>query len=183
MAISLKPIKQKKCKVCGTMFTPFQTTQQVCSIPCAVTHGKAAQTKKIRQEIRQAREALKTRQDWIREAQKWFNKYIRMRDKDEPCISCGRHHQGQYHAGHYRTTAAAPQLRFHEDNVHKQCSVCNNHLSGNLLEYRKRLIQKIGAERVEQLENDSTIKRWTIEELQEIKRIYKTKCKELENGN
>ena len=104
-----------------------------------------------------------------------------MRDKDEPCISCGRHHQGQYHAGHFRTTAAAPQLRFHEDNVHKQCSVCNNHLSGNLLEYRKRLIQKIGAERVEQLENDSTIKRWTIEELQEIKKVYKNKCKELES--
>jgi hypothetical protein len=179
--MELKKIKQKKCKVCGTMFTPFQTTQQVCSIPCAVTHGKAAQAKKTRQEIRQAREALKTRQDWIREAQKWFNKYCRLRDKDEPCISCGRHHQGQYHAGHFRTTAAAPQLRFHEDNVHKQCSVCNNHLSGNLLEYRKRLIQKIGAKRVEQLENDSTIKRWTIEELQEIKNIYKNKCKELEN--
>ena len=181
MAISLKPIKQKKCKICGTMFTPFQTTQQVCSIPCAVTHGKAAQAKKTRQETRQAREALKTRQDWIREAQKWFNKYCRMRDKDEPCISCGRHHQGQYHAGHFRTTAAAPQLRFHEDNVHKQCSVCNNHLSGNLLEYRKRLIQKIGAERVDQLQNDSSIKRWTIEELQEIKKVYKNKCKELES--
>jgi hypothetical protein len=181
--MELKKIKQKKCKVCGTMFTPFQTTQMVCSIPCAITHGKATQAKKVRQEIRQDREALKTRQDWTYEAQKLFNKYIRMRDKNEPCISCGRHHQGQYHAGHFRTTAAAPQLRFHEDNVHKQCSVCNNHLSANLLEYRKRLIQKIGADRVEQLENDSTIKRWTIEELQEIKRIYKNKCKELDNGN
>jgi hypothetical protein len=163
------------------MFTPFQTTQRVCSISCATRHAEAVATKKMRQEIRQAKEALKTRQDWIREAQKWFNRYIRLRDKDEPCISCGRHHQGQYHAGHFRTTAAAPQLRFHEDNVHKQCQPCNVHHSGNLLEYRKRLIQKIGAERVEQLENDSTIKRWTIDELQEIKKVYKNKCKELES--
>ena len=163
------------------MFTPFQTTQQVCSIPCAVTHGKAAQAKKTRQEIRHAREALKTRQDWIREAQKWFNKYCRMRDKDEPCISCGRHHQGQYHAGHYRTTAAAPQLRFDERQVNKQCQPCNVHHSGNILGYRRGLIKKIGIEAVEDIENDNTIKRWTIEELQEIKRIYKTKCKELEN--
>jgi DNA-binding protein H-NS len=163
------------------MFTPFQTTQRVCSIPCAVKHAEASATKKMRQEIRQAKEALKTRQDWIREAQRWVNKYIRLRDKAEPCISCGRHHQGQYHAGHYRTTAAAPQLRFNEDNIAKQCQPCNVHHSGNLLEYRKRLIQKIGVERVEALENDSTIKRWTIEELQEIKKIYKQKCKELES--
>lgn len=179
--LSLK--KAKKCKICGTEFSPFKTTQVVCSIPCAITHGKATQAKKARQETRQARQQLKTRQDWIKEAQQCFNKYIRLRDKDEPCISCGRHHQGQYHAGHFRTTAAAPQLRFNEDQVHKQCAPCNNHLSGNLLEYRKRLIQKIGAERVEVLENDSTIKRWTIEELQDIKRIYKNKCKELNDGS
>jgi hypothetical protein len=153
----------------------------VCSIPCAVTHGKATQAKKTRQEIRHAREELKTRQDWIREAQKWFNKYIRLRDKHCPCISCKRFHSGQYHAGHYRTTAAAPQLRFSENNVHKQCSACNNYLSGNIVEYRKWLVEKIGKEAVEQLENDSTIKRWTIEELQEIKKVYKNKCKELES--
>jgi hypothetical protein len=179
--MEFKKPKQKKCAICSTMFTPFQTFQRVCSIPCAITHGKATQAKKTRQEIRHAKQALKTRQDWIREAQQVFNRYIRLRDKDEPCISCGRHHQGQYHAGHFRTTAAAPQLRFNEEQVWKQCAPCNSYLSGNLLEYRKRLIQKIGVERVEALENDSSIKRWTIEELQEIKKIYKQKCKELEN--
>jgi DNA-binding protein H-NS len=181
--MEFKKPKQKKCKVCGTLFTPFKTTAQVCSISCAITHGNATQAKKMRQEIRQAKEALKTRQDWIREAQRWFNRYIRLRDKDEPCISCGRHHKGQYHAGHFRTTAAAPQLRFNEEQVWKQCDPCNSYLSGNLLEYRKNLIKRIGVERVEALENDNTIKRWTIEELQEIKKIYKQKCKELENGN
>jgi hypothetical protein len=183
LAIFSKPIKQKACKVCKTLFTPFQTFQQVCSIPCAISHGKATQAKKVRQEIRHARTLLKTRQDWMREAQKWFNKFIRLRDKSEPCISCQRFHSGQYHAGHYRTTAAAPQLRFDERNVHRQCAPCNNHLSGNIIEYRKGLVQRLGVAAVEALENDSTIKRWTIEELQEIKRIYKNKCKELDDGN
>jgi DNA-binding protein H-NS len=179
----LKKIKQKKCAICSTMFTPFQTTQRVCSIPCAVKHAEASATKKMRQEIRQAREALKTRQDWIKEAQRYFNKFCRLRDKNEPCISCGKKITGQVHGGHYRTTKAAPQLRFNEDNCHSQCVSCNVYLSSNFLEYRKRLIQKIGVERVEALENDNTLKRWTIEELQEIKKIYKQKCKELENGN
>jgi hypothetical protein len=177
--MELKKPKQKKCAICSTMFTPFQTFQRVCSIPCAITHGKATQAKKMRQEIRHAKQALKTRQDWIKEAQRVFNKFIRLRDKSEPCISCQRFHTGQYHAGHFRTTAAAPELRFCEDNVYRQCAPCNNHLSANILEYRKNLVKKLGDEKVEWLESKHPPKKWTIEELQEIKKIYKQKCKEL----
>ena len=174
--------KAKKCKICGTEFSPFKTTQVVCSIPCAIKHAEGTATKKMRQEIRYAREAIKTRQDWIKEAQREFNKFIRLRDKADPCISCQRFHSGQYHAGHFRTTAAAPELRFCEENVARQCAPCNNYLSGNLLEYRKNLVKKLGVEKVEWLESKHPPKKWTIEELQEIKKIYKQKCKEIENG-
>ena len=55
-------------------------------------------------------------------------------------------------------------------------------LSGNQIEYRKQLIIKIGVERVEWLEqNGSKEKKYGIEELKEIIKIYKAKCKELEN--
>ena len=37
---------------------------------------------------------------------------------------------------------AMPSLRFNTHNVHKQCSACNNHLSGNMIEYRINLIAK-----------------------------------------
>jgi len=181
--MEFKKPKQKKCAICSAMFTPFQTTQRVCSISCAQKHAEAVATKKMRQEIRQAKEALKTRQDWIREAQRWFNRYIRLRDKDETCISCDKPStwNGQWHASHYRSTGACPELRFEELNCHKSCSQCNNFLSGNIIPYRKRLVSKIGADNVDWLEGSHKAKKYTIEELQEIKKIYKNKCKELES--
>lgn len=75
-----------------------------------------------------------------------FNKWIRKRDEGEPCISCGSSNTSEashfYSAGHYN------HMRFLEDNVHLSCRRCNYFLSGNLLEYRKRLEPKIGVERL-----------------------------------
>jgi len=77
---------------------------------------------------------------------------------------------------------AAPQLRFDERNVHKQCVPCNQHKSGNAIEYRIGLCRRIGQTVVELLETSNEIKRWTIEEAKEIKATYKAKLKELRDG-
>ena len=69
------------------------------------------------------------------------------------------------YAGHYRTTAAAPQLRFDERNIHKQCVVCNQHKSGNLVPYRVELINRIGQEAVDEIESNHNRHRWTIGEI------------------
>ena len=103
-----------------------------------------------------------------------------MRDKDEPCISCGRYHVGKYDAGHYRSVGACPELRFCELNVHKQCVPCNQHKSGNVIEYRINLVNKIGADKVTWLERqDQEPKKYTVEECKAIIAYYKAKCKEL----
>jgi hypothetical protein len=47
--------------------------------------------------------------------------------------------------------------------------------SGNLSNYRKRLIKRIGIETVEWLDANHEVKRWTIEELKEVVRYYKSK--------
>jgi hypothetical protein len=133
-----------------------------------------------RRQTKERKVKLKTRSDWLKEVQVVFNAYIRKRDEDEPCISCGRHHQGQYHAGHYRSVGSTPELRFEELNVHKQCSTCNNYRSGNLIEYRIRLPAKIGLDKVEWLEGKHEPKHYTIDELKELKRIYREKIKLLE---
>lgn len=179
-------VKTKTCKACHAQFTPARPLQVACSLDCAIKHSeaikakeKAATVKTERAGIRKAREKVKTRGDWMREAQTAFNAYIRERDKDWPCISCGRFHTGQYQAGHYRTTKAAPELRFNELNVHKQCSACNNHLAGNIVEYRINLIRKIGNAKVEWLEGKHDPAKWTIDQLQGIKKAYKLKLKEL----
>lgn len=113
----------------------------------------------------------------VREAQKAFNAFIRMRDKDDPCISCGRHHQGQYHAGHFKTAGGFPELRFEELNCHKQCAPCNNHLSGNIGEYMPRLIKKIGKSKYEWVNGPHKAKKYTCAELKIIEDKYKAKLK------
>lgn len=119
---------------------------------------------------------------WMKRAQAAFNAWVRERDRDQPCISCGRHHQGQYHAGHYRPAGSNPELRFEPDNCHLQCAPCNSHLSGNLAAYRPALIAKIGLERVEFLEGPHEPKRYRREEYQAIEAEYKAKLKEI-NGS
>ena len=179
-----REIKQKKCKACGNKFTPFNSLAQVCSVDCAIQYAK---DNKVQERTRRAlhniaKERIKTRSDYLKDAQNVFNAFIRERDKNEPCISCGRHHQGQYHAGHYRSVGACPELRFCELNVHKQCSACNNHKSGNIVEYRINLVKKNGVEKVEWLEGYHEPKKYTIEQIKEIRAKYQLKLKELKRG-
>lgn len=174
------PIKTKKCKICKEPFPLFKSTQQACSISCAQKLVQLAKDKKHRKELREGRERLKTKSDLLKEAQRAFNKYIRIRDKDKPCISCGRFHDGQYHAGHLYSVGAHPEKRFNEDNVAKQCRPCNEFLSGNALEYRKNLIERIGVDRVEALEADNEPKHYTTEQIISIKKHYANKARELE---
>lgn len=186
--------RQRKCiiKSCRQPFKPISMTHKCCSASCAAEYAKEVRVKKEAQEARlkTRREAeekrehrkkvekLKTRQQWLKEAQIEFNKYIRERDKDLPCISCGEYRSSN-DAGHLRSVGAAPQLRFDEDNCHKQCVVCNQHLSGNALAYRSALIARIGIDRVSRLENDNSVRRYTIEDAKAIKAHYRDKLKEL----
>ena len=159
-----------------------------CNYECATQYGKEKGLKKIEKDRKEKHKQLKKkvkdndRSHWTKKAQSEFNKFIRIRDKNDPCISCGRFHSGQYHAGHYRTVGANPELRFNPNNCHKQCSACNNHLSGNLVNYRIGLISKMGIKEVENLEAFHPQKRYTIENLKTIYRWYRRKNRRLENA-
>lgn len=175
-------MRPKTCPSCRNKFSPVRPLQTACSIECAIRHTQALKAKRERKEHRERKAKLKDRRDWLREAQAVFNRFIRLRDAGQPCISCGRHHQGQIHAGHFLSVGARPELRFDESNVNAQCAPCNNHLSGNIVLYRKGLIAKIGLEAVEQLEGDHQPKKYTIDDLKAIKATYRAKCKELEKA-
>jgi len=171
----IKP-RQKRCKFCREKFTPFNTLAQACSIPCAIGLAKK-KALKVQKEAFKAKDVKTLR----KKAQDIFNKYIRIRDVEDGCISCDKHNEwdGQWHAGHYMTVGANPELRFNEDNCHKQCSVCNNHLSGNLSNYRKRLEKKIGLERLEALEVKGNPIRLRAEDYQKVIETYRAKIKQL----
>lgn len=173
----------KRCKICKEPFVPtFSTFQKTCNnVECLVDFGRAEAQRLNKREIRQAKKKAreKDRGYWIKRVQTEFNKHIRQRDHKDPCISCQRHHQGQYHAGHYMSVGGhSAILRFDEQNTHKQCSVCNNHKSGNLAEYRPNLIKKIGLEAVERLEGPQDPKKYTIDELKDLLSVYQAKNKE-----
>ncbi|MEJ5903808.1 recombination protein NinG [Pseudomonas kermanshahensis] len=181
-------MKQKTCKSCGAKFRPSLSTQKACGVQCALELAKKPENQAVarkaiaqreRQEIQVRKQKLKSRADYVKEAQAVFNQWVRLRDEAQPCISCGRHHQGKYDAGHYRTTAACPELRFDPLNVHKQCSPCNTQLSGNIVEYRLELIRRIGQERVDWIEGPHEAKRYTIDDLKAIKAEYRAKIKHL----
>lgn len=182
-----KTIKPKTCRVCRTKFTPAMPMACVCSPMCALTmvrvrkfgaeKAKQAQDRKVTKE-RLAK--LKSRSQWAKEAQAAVNKFIRLRDADLPCISCGRFHQGAHDAGHYLSVGARPELRFDELNIHKQCVPCNQHKSGNVVLYRINLLEKIGAEAVAYLEGPHDPKKYTVEELKAIKTTYTAKARAIE---
>ena len=195
MRVALKEVKQKTCKACGSKFTPsFNSTQVVCSIKCAQAHAPANHEKarkaiaqRERREIKVRKEKLKSRGDYLREAQQAFNAFIRMRDQlaGHACISSGRPldwNGNAVDAGHYRSVGAAPHLRFDERNVHAQSKQDNRYLSGNATDYRIGLIRRIGLTEVEALERDQSVRKYTIDDLKEIAARYRAKLKALKGA-
>jgi hypothetical protein len=156
---------------------------------CALELSKTIQKKIIAKEAQEDRkktreklDAMRTKPQLVKIAQVSFNKYIRERDLLKPCISCGKPpstESNQTDAGHFRSVGSAPHMRFVEDNVHGQCKHCNQYLAGAVLEYRKGLIERIGLARVEQIESDQTVRKYTREGLQEIARHYNAEAKRL----
>ncbi|MFK3945641.1 recombination protein NinG [Pseudomonas fulva] len=190
--------KPKKCRApgCGQRFNPTMSTQKVCSVACAIAISKDSKlqnvaakaiTKQKRQDLQERREKLKTKGEHLREAQQAFNAYIRERDRlaGYACISSGKPldwNGNAVDAGHYRSTGAAPHLRFDENNCHAQSKHDNRYLSGNVAEYRLGLIQRIGLAAVEALEADQAPRRYTIEDLQAIKALYRQKLRDLKRA-
>ncbi|OUM27977.1 hypothetical protein B8W70_15370 [Pseudomonas sp. 1239] len=189
--LATKQPRPKKCKnpACGASFPPRRLGQAVCSPACGLAIATANRDKarkaidqRERREIKVRKEKLKTRADHLKEAQVVVNQYIRLRDADLPCVSCGRFHDGQWHAGHFRSAGGHPELRFEPLNIWRQCAPCNTHKSGDLVNYRAELVRRIGPEKVEWLEGPHEAKRYTIEDLKAIKAEYRAKIKQLKEA-
>ncbi len=145
---------------------------------------KKEKDKEQRKEDQATRDRLKRKQDWEKDLEKVFNEFIRLRDAGDPCISCEAL-PGTYRmsAGHFYPAGSEKSVRFDEDNVHGQCWFnCNKNQHGNLLEYRPRLINKIGEERFEALRvRKNTPAHYSILDIKDMIKIYKAKVKELKN--
>lgn len=175
----IKELKNKTCKVCKVVFKPSNSLMSVCGYKCAAQYAKEQRSKAIAKINKVELNKLKTKGEILKELQIIFNKYIRERDKDLPCIACNKPiKMGQVHASHYYGVGSYPNLRFNEDNVHSGCSECNTHLSGNLAEYSLNLPFRIGFERFNQLTKDRNVPlKLSLIEIEELKLKYKAKIK------
>jgi hypothetical protein len=173
--------KTRKCKYCRSVFSPITTLQKNCFDPNCVTEWiNEVKQKNWQKKKAKLKADLMTVQDYIKLAQQVFNKYIRLRDAGNVCISCQKKPLKE-NAGHFYNANNHWSVRFDERNVHLQCEHCNTFLSGNLIYYRENLLKKIGIEEFENLSAEAMkTRKFTIEELKEIISTYKKKCKEIE---
>lgn len=143
--------KQKtySCEECGKSYSRINVRQVVCGPLCAVSYNSA---ESIQRRFDKMKAENMRMSELLFKAKAVFQKWVRLRDKNDPCISCNNTDAKQWDAGHFYSAEEYPGLIFHQDNAHKQCSYCNDQLKGNLMEYRPRLLKKIGIENVEYLE-------------------------------
>lgn len=168
-----------KCRFCKKTDAPLRLgLSNFCDMECAYafTSNQAVKAKKKREkaERKHRNDQLavlnQTVKHWRPKAQSAFNRFIRLRDHHQPCISCGRTEMeissnysgtgGMWDAGHYLSCGSTPELRFSEDNCHKQCKNCNRDKSGNAGKYRVNLVERIGQHRVDILEGPHEIPKW-----------------------
>ena len=169
-----------RCKNCKDKFEPIRFNHKFClkdeCVRAFVEEAKAAQWKKTKVKLKND---LKTTTDWLKEAQKVFNTFIRVRDDGLNCISCDKPPKKK-NCGHYFSQGGHANVRFDEDNCHLQCEHCNTFLSGNLLNYQIGIEKRIGAQRLIELQGRAhEIRKYTADELKDIILIYKKKIAEL----
>lgn len=179
-----KTPEPKKCPICAAEYIPRSSRQKVChDYQCAIVFNRQADAARLekaeRASLRKRKADSKPLKHWEDMTQRVVNDFIRERDRNLPCISCGTWHTVQWEAGHYRSRGKASHLRYNEDNISKQCHRCNVQLSGNQQQYRINLITKIGSQRVEALDNNNLTHRYTREELDAIRAHYRAALREM----
>lgn len=154
-----KLIRRKLCKGCREFYRPEENHppfRDWCSVGCGVTISTKRFTvieKKKKKANRKAVNDLnrKDRKRQLDLTKTVVQKFVRLRDKGLPCISCGTTKDVQYCAGHYKTAGGHPELALEPLNINLQCNRnCNCCLSGNIegtkqhMGIKKELLRDLG---------------------------------------
>lgn len=191
--IKPKPRKPKKCLCpCGEMFVPKGMEKHISQSHYArwLRETEAGQ-KEIAKKMDKAkkylakvekesddkiREKLKTLGKFESEAKTEFQRYIRKRDAELPCISCGTEQTDLWDGGHFKKAELYSGVIFDEMNCHKQCRKCNRFLGGNELNFREGLIVRYGETYVLEIEQKASklrVYKYTKDQLKEIREKYR----------
>lgn len=156
---------------------------KVCSPSCAMkyTRAKKAQDKRA---LRERKAALRPISHLEEDCRKIVQAIARIRDRHDGCISChvGPNYDGQWHGSHFRAHGGCSSVQFHLWNIHKACAQCNYFKGGNIAAYRPRLIEKIGADRVEWLECQPKSKKFSRDYLNRFKTVMGKRLRRMEKS-
>lgn len=110
-----------------------------------------------------------------------FSLYIRTRDLEEGCFTCGRKIPlKKAQAGHW-IPGRHPSVLFDPRNCHLQDFYCNIQLKGNPVVYYDKMLATYGKEVCEELKTlDKQIHQFKVFELIAIKEEYEAKLKDLQ---
>jgi len=186
----LKQIGKKppRCPECKEPFVRELVGQKVCAKPeCMIAWAKQKRlerrvapyrTKRIKQtpEVKAFRENDKAHV--AKQARSALHKWIvAVRDVDKPCVSSGRTKSAQWQAGHFRPGTQS-MTRYDEANIHKQSIDDNYWRSGNVSKYEEELVRRVGQSEVDRIKASTAVKKWTIEELREIRDEYRQRLRD-----
>jgi hypothetical protein len=173
-----------KCKNCKEKFDPIRFNKKYClKDECVRVWVESEKTKQWKKTKAKIKNDLETVQELIKATQIIFNKYIRLRDKGQVCISCQKKlKEGNVDAGHMWSAGGHSNLRFNEFNVNAQCSrPCNKDKAGDINNYRLGFVERYGIEKLNEIDSLAKIERkFTKDELKELIHKYKLKIKQLE---
>lgn len=187
--IPAKALKAKKCAVrtCRKDFIQYRSLVKWCSPECGailaeqkLAKQKALEAKRERLEVFKRKMELKPLQWFLKKAERAVNAYVRFRDNEQPCISCNTWDTEEWHAGHFRSVGACSSARFDYANIHRQCSQCNTHKSGNATEYENSLRVRLGDAEVDRIKAMPKRYDWTRDELLAIEAKAKADLKQLQ---
>lgn len=186
-----------RCKHCKVKFTKEERAQhRRIHAACIEPYADEQEAKAQRREEKKARMAARVERaldrkkkqeqkrtsQWESECRAIVQAIARIRDKDDGCISChmGANYGGVWHGSHFRSHAAASAVQFHLWNIHKACAQCNLFKSGNIAEYRPRLVEKIGQEKVDWLMSQNQIVRHPVDYYIRFKAVMGKRLRRLE---
>lgn len=198
---------KRKCKFCKVYSTEWVTLPigTFCSKQHAIDFAYQPKVLEAGRDKRHAHKKKELRESskgwWVKVTQDDFNKMIRERDRFRPCITCDRENAeveqeegwkvgGAWDCGHYLSVGSHPEHRFNPDNAHKQCKSCNGG-SGNYTRknhevsaaYELAIVKRIGEERAAALRVKIDQQHYTIDDLKELRALFKAKLKEYEKQN
>lgn len=191
-----KPLKQKKCRSCPEMFTPYNSMTKVCSPGCALALVRADADKKESKTNKKAVRDLNRRDlKWQhKQTQPVFNrlrvleeiKWFEDRGLIPTCISCQNPLGGdQWCCGHFKTVGSNGRLRYDKKNTYLQHNHnCNMSRSGDIEGYKRGLIERFpnGAEIIDYCETNNSPMKRTWQDLESMRESFNESIRHMDKS-